>query len=54
MIVDQALYRGGARESVELDEGVLERLRAEDTRSGFVWVGMHEPDEAELRHDWSS
>ena len=48
MIVDQALYRGGVRESVELDEGVLERLRAQGADPGFVWVGMHEPDEREM------
>ena len=51
MIVDQALYRGGVREDVELEAGVLERLRAAEpdpTCQAFVWVGLHEPDAEEM------
>ena len=48
MIVDQALYRDGARQNVDLDGDVLSRLRAEDGGGGFVWVGLHEPDKNEL------
>ena len=49
MIVDQALYRGGERRDVALDEDVLARLRdAHDSRA-FVWVGLHEPDVQEMK-----
>lgn len=51
MIVDQALYRDGVREAVELDAGVLERLRASEPDpdcQAFVWVGLHEPDAEEM------
>ena len=52
MIVDTALYRGGSRIPVELDAGVLDRLRAEDgptAEKGFIWAGLHEPDADEMR-----
>ena len=48
MIVDHALYRDGARSAIELDSGVLDRIRAERRDGAFVWVGMHEPDPAEM------
>jgi magnesium transporter len=48
MIVDHALYRDGVREAVELDDGVLDRVRAEDAGQAFVWVGLHEPDRDEM------
>jgi len=48
MIVDHALYCDGARRAVELDEGSLDRLRAMDEENAFIWVGLHEPDEAEM------
>jgi magnesium transporter len=48
MIVDHALYCDGARKSVELDEGSLERVRAMDAKDAFIWVGLHEPDAEEM------
>jgi magnesium transporter len=48
MIVDQALYRDGAREAVDLDDGSLDRLRAERSGHAFIWVGLHEPDLEEM------
>jgi len=48
MIVDHALYCDGARRAVELDEGSLDRLRAMNEENAFIWVGLHEPDEAEM------
>jgi magnesium transporter len=48
MIVDSALYRDGVRESVELDDGLLDRLRGEGREDTFVWIGLHEPDAAEM------
>ena len=52
MIVDTALYRDGSRIPVDLDAGVLERLRAEPGTTadkGFIWAGLHEPDAAEMQ-----
>ncbi|HET6560765.1 MAG TPA: magnesium/cobalt transporter CorA [Marmoricola sp.] len=49
MIVDSALYRGGERHPVDLDAGALDRLRAEGARDAFIWVGLHEPDDTEMR-----
>lgn len=49
MIVDSAVYRDGSRVRVECgphDLGALRRAAA--TEGGFVWVGLHEPAEAEL------
>jgi magnesium transporter len=49
MIVDSALYRGGVRVSVDCDKDDLRSIRAQVSGEGdFVWVGMHQPDEAEL------
>jgi magnesium transporter len=48
MIVDHACYRDGARQAVDLDDGSLERLRAERAENAFMWVGMHEPDHDEM------
>jgi magnesium transporter len=48
MIVDHALYCDGARHAVELDEGSLDRLRSMDEQNAFIWVGLHEPGEAEM------
>ncbi|HET6831931.1 MAG TPA: magnesium/cobalt transporter CorA [Solirubrobacterales bacterium] len=47
MIVDCAQYRDGVRQDVgQLEvEIAAERARRGD---GFVWLGLHEPDEAEL------
>ena len=48
MIVDHALYCDGGRQSLELDEGSLERLRDMDAKDAFIWVGLHEPDAEEM------
>jgi magnesium transporter len=48
MIVDHALYRDGVRDSIELDDGALERLREMDAKDAFIWVGLHEPDAEEM------
>ncbi len=48
MIVDHALYCDGTRESVDLDEASLERLRKEGRENAFIWVGLHEPGEEEM------
>jgi magnesium transporter len=44
-IVDWALYRDGFRESVQSHEEAIHLAR---TAGGFVWIGLHEPDEVEL------
>jgi magnesium transporter len=48
MIVDSALYSRGRRHEVELDETALKRLREQDVDGAFIWVGLHEPDAAEM------
>ncbi len=48
MIVDSALYSGGGRHDVSLDDDVLARFRASCQAGDFIWVGLHEPDEAEM------
>lgn len=48
MIVDSALYRGGTRHAVRLEREVLEALREQKVEDAFVWVGLHEPDAAEM------
>jgi magnesium transporter len=48
MIVDSALYSGGGRHDVSLDDDVLSRFRAGCEEGDFIWVGLHEPDEAEM------
>jgi magnesium transporter len=51
MIVDSALYRHGVRVGVDCDKDDVETVRGEATGDGdFVWVGLHEPGEAELNH----
>ena len=44
-VVDWALYRDGFRESVRSHDEAIRRARAD---GGFVWIGLHEPDEVEL------
>ncbi|HJU98514.1 MAG TPA: CorA family divalent cation transporter, partial [Jiangellaceae bacterium] len=46
-VVDWALYRDGIRESVASHHEAVQLARAE---GGFVWIGLHEPDESELAH----
>ena len=49
MIVDSALYRGGARIPLSCDKADLREVRAATTDADdFVWVGMHEPSGEEL------
>ena len=49
MIVDSALYRKGGRVDVDCAPEDLHELRAEIADDGdFVWVGLHQPTEAEL------
>jgi magnesium transporter len=49
MIVDSALYRGGARVPLPCDKDDLTAVREATTQDGdFVWVGMHEPSGHDL------
>jgi len=48
MIVDSALYRDGKRHPVDLVDMTETWTKAQDTNA-FLWVGMHEPDAAELQ-----
>jgi len=49
VIVDSALYRDGRRVPVDFTREDLSALRkACDREDEFVWVGLHEPDAAEL------
>ena len=48
VIVDSALYRNGIRVQVDCEPQDLPGLRASATGDhDFVWVGLHEPDEAQ-------
>jgi magnesium transporter len=44
-IVDWALYRDGARETVTSHHEAIDLARA---NGGFVWIGLYEPDVSEL------
>lgn len=49
MIVDSAVYRKGVRVPVDCERQDYHGLRAAAHNDGdFVWVGLHEPSEAEL------
>ncbi len=48
MIVDSALYRRGSRVPVDCEVADLAAIRTSCEPGDFVWVGLHEPDEAEL------
>ncbi|HZJ06761.1 MAG TPA: magnesium/cobalt transporter CorA [Nocardioidaceae bacterium] len=49
MIVDSALYRDGVRVPVQCAKDDLAAVRAAASgENDFVWVGLHEPNEAEL------
>jgi magnesium transporter len=49
MIVDCALYREGVRVPLEVDSEDLDAVRDARTEGGgFVWVGLHEPSQAEM------
>jgi magnesium transporter len=45
MIVDSAWYHRGERRPVDPDPGGMAQVRKQ---GGFVWIGMHEPSQAEL------
>ncbi|MCD4535300.1 magnesium/cobalt transporter CorA [Nocardioides sp. cx-169] len=50
MIIDSAVYRHGARLPVDCPPQDYATLRAQAKEHGdFVWVGLHEPGEAELK-----
>ena len=46
MIVDQAIYRGGARYTCGDLSDELEKLRT--LRDGFLWIGLKDPTDAEF------
>ncbi|MGH3361124.1 MAG: magnesium and cobalt transport protein CorA [Nocardioides sp.] len=48
MIVDNALYRDGVRVPVDCEISDLSSVREKCGPGDFVWVGLHEPDQAEL------
>jgi magnesium transporter len=49
VIVDSALYRKGVRVDVDCSREDLHELRSRITDEGdFVWVGLHQPTQAEL------
>lgn len=49
MIVDSAIYRDGRRTDGPADlSDALDEARA--TGDAFLWVGLHEPTEAEFAH----
>ena len=48
MIVDNALYRNGVRVSVDCEISDLAAVRERCGPDDFVWVGLHEPEQAEL------
>ncbi|MFL6002119.1 MAG: magnesium/cobalt transporter CorA [Nocardioides sp.] len=48
MIVDNALYRKGVRVPVDCEISDLAAMRERCGPDDFVWVGLHEPEQAEL------
>jgi len=48
VIVDNALYRKGVRVPVDSEISDLAAVRRECGPDDFVWVGLHEPEQAEL------
>lgn len=53
MIVDSAWYRDGVRHPLDFDEEALRQLRwrfdREADNDGFVWVGLRDPEPAEMQ-----
>ncbi len=50
MIVDSACYREGRRQPVEPETFDLAQLRTGSHPGDFLWMGLHEPDAAEMRN----
>ena len=48
MIMDQAVYRGGRREPCGDLSDELDALRAGGDPSGFLWIGLKDPTDAEF------
>src|SRR5438105_3079929 len=48
MIIDCAHYRGGARES-DRPLSIVDAARCAAERDGFVWLGIKDPTEEEMR-----
>jgi magnesium transporter len=48
VIVDNAIYRDGVRVSLDCDVADLATVRGQCGPGDFVWIGLFEPDEAEL------
>jgi len=48
MIVDSALYRGGQRHAVDVADVAAACKELGESHDGFLWVGMHEPDQQEI------
>jgi magnesium transporter len=48
VIVDQAIYRGGVRESCGDLSDALDDLRAGDDPKAFLWIGLKDPTRAEF------
>jgi len=49
VIVDSACYRDGRRQPLEPETLDLTRLRSGEQTGDFIWMGLHEPDAAEMR-----
>jgi magnesium transporter len=49
VIVDSACYRDGRRQPLEPETLDLARLRSGAHTGDFIWMGLHEPDTAEMR-----
>ena len=48
MIMDQAVYRDGRRQPCGDLSDELDGLRASSDRSGFLWIGLKDPTDAEF------
>ena len=48
MIIDQALYRGGRRDTCTDLRAELEHLRAADDDGSFLWIGLKDPTDKEF------
>jgi magnesium transporter len=48
VIVDNALYRAGVRVPLDCDVADLTTVRGRCAPGDFVWIGLFEPERAEL------